>query len=339
MRVIENLSKGTFVAEVKWPLVTLMIPCFNQDRLVTKAIESALRQDYPNLEIIIADDASTDNTQEVVRKYLSDSRVKYFRSEKNLGRVSNYRKIIFEYASGDWLLNIDGDDHLVDDHYVSKAMALVRENPSLVLVFARMRWMDLKTNTYYDSSDASFAPVMAGNDLLMRYWEIPEGIANLTAIYRRQRAIEIDCHRNDHMFDDSEAFFKMIAGRDVGFVNTVAGCWYKHSGNYSGSICLTKRFKTFKMIEDPYEYYISSGTLSRDQAVMWRDKMAVRLLRDHLCFFIDAGSRWAAVKFALMSNRKFGAKVVLCASLNFRVLCRMISASMYQKIKGYIRAY
>jgi glycosyltransferase involved in cell wall biosynthesis len=64
-----------------------MIPTYNQAKYISKAIESALNIDYPNIEVIVSDDCSTDNTEEVVSKYLSDDRFKYIKNEKNLGRV------------------------------------------------------------------------------------------------------------------------------------------------------------------------------------------------------------------------------------------------------------
>ena len=90
------------------PRVSIMIPTYKQDKIVSRAISSSLKQDYTNLEIIISDDCSPDNTKEIVKRFLKDKRVKYFRNDTNLGRVSNYRKTLFDYATGDWAINLDG---------------------------------------------------------------------------------------------------------------------------------------------------------------------------------------------------------------------------------------
>ena len=61
--------------------VTIMIPTYNQAKYISKAIESALSIDYSNIEVIVSDDCSSDNTEEVVSKYLSDNRYKYIKNE------------------------------------------------------------------------------------------------------------------------------------------------------------------------------------------------------------------------------------------------------------------
>ncbi len=71
------------------PLVTIGIPTYNQQEYLAAAVESALAQQYPNLEIIVADDCSTDETEKIVQPYLLDKRLKYFKNENNVGRVLN----------------------------------------------------------------------------------------------------------------------------------------------------------------------------------------------------------------------------------------------------------
>ena len=62
--------------------VTIMIPTYNQAKYISKAIESALNIDYSNIEVIVSDDCSTDNTEEVISKYLEDNRFKYIKRRR-----------------------------------------------------------------------------------------------------------------------------------------------------------------------------------------------------------------------------------------------------------------
>jgi len=80
--------------------VTIMIPTYNQSAFILNAINSALDQNYPNLEVIVGDDASTDTTSEIL-KTIDDSRLKIVRNTFNLGRVGNYRNLLYNHASGD----------------------------------------------------------------------------------------------------------------------------------------------------------------------------------------------------------------------------------------------
>ncbi|MBE6181195.1 MAG: glycosyltransferase family 2 protein [Rikenellaceae bacterium] len=71
------------------PKVTVMIPCYNQENFIAQAIESVLMQDYENLEVVVADDCSTDQTGEIAQRYRSDLRYRYIRNAINRGRVEN----------------------------------------------------------------------------------------------------------------------------------------------------------------------------------------------------------------------------------------------------------
>ena len=96
------------------PLVSIGLPVFNGDKSLENAIECLLEQDYPNFEIIISDNASTDSTQMICERYSkNESRIKYFRIEKNLGAIWNFNHV-FELSSGIYFYEIQavGDDNL-----------------------------------------------------------------------------------------------------------------------------------------------------------------------------------------------------------------------------------
>jgi len=103
------------------PRVTIAIPTFNRaESFLRSAIECALAQSYPNLEIIIADNCSTDATPEVVQSY-RDPRIRYLRHEENIGPNNNFNVCIAE-ASGDYFL-LFHDDDLIDPDMVETCMA------------------------------------------------------------------------------------------------------------------------------------------------------------------------------------------------------------------------
>jgi glycosyltransferase involved in cell wall biosynthesis len=129
------------------PKVTIMIPTYNQANLVSNAILSALNQDYDNLEIIISDDNSNDNTASIVAPFLKDNRVKYYKNYSNLGSIKNYQKTLYEYATGEWIVNLDGDDFLTNRSFISKAIQVVISDDSVGFVFSNY--------AIYDENDGS----------------------------------------------------------------------------------------------------------------------------------------------------------------------------------------
>jgi glycosyltransferase involved in cell wall biosynthesis len=74
------------------PLVSIIITSYNRASAIEEAINSALAQDYNNIEVVISDNASTDNTDAVLSKYKDDERVKCFKNEINVGAIPNYKK-------------------------------------------------------------------------------------------------------------------------------------------------------------------------------------------------------------------------------------------------------
>ena len=88
--------------------ISVIIPTYNRENLIGKAITSALNQTYKNLEVLIIDDGSTDNTKEIIDKF-SDKRVKYIKLKENLGS-SNARNIGIKMATGKFISFQDSDD-------------------------------------------------------------------------------------------------------------------------------------------------------------------------------------------------------------------------------------
>lgn len=90
-------------------LVSIIMPSYNTARFIGESIQSVLAQTYTNWELLIVDDCSTDNTDEIVQPFLSDERIKYFKNEKNSGAAVSRNKALRE-AKGKWIAFLDSDD-------------------------------------------------------------------------------------------------------------------------------------------------------------------------------------------------------------------------------------
>lgn len=119
------------------PLVSIWIPVYNGAHLISKALESCIHQSYRNIEIIVFDDASTDDTKQAVEAYVQkDARIKYFRTEKNLGQNKSYLKIL-EQCLGEFALFLCADDWISKD-YVKNAVVVFMKNPDVGAVASRV---------------------------------------------------------------------------------------------------------------------------------------------------------------------------------------------------------
>ncbi|MCU1308779.1 MAG: glycosyl transferase family protein, partial [Acidobacteriaceae bacterium] len=108
--------------------ITVIIPTFNRERYVQRAIESALNQSFRDYEIVVVDDGSTDNTRSALRRY--DDKIHYA-CQVNRG-ASAARNRGIQVASGEWLAFLDSDDEW-DPSYLARQMEQADNNPTVCM--------------------------------------------------------------------------------------------------------------------------------------------------------------------------------------------------------------
>ena len=111
------------------PLVSVMMTSYNREKFIEESIWSVLNSTFTDLELLISDDCSSDNTIEIVKKIASiDSRVKWHINEKNLGDYPNRNKVA-SIAKGKYMLYVDSDDTIKNDA-IEFAIKNLTENPT-----------------------------------------------------------------------------------------------------------------------------------------------------------------------------------------------------------------
>lgn len=123
-------------------LVSIIMPSCNTGEYIARSIESVIEQTYKNWELIIVDDASNDNTDEVVKSF-ADERIRYFKNESNLGAALTRNKALRE-ARGEWVSFLDSDD-LWSPYKLEKMLKFMNEN-SYVFAYHEYSKVDEGTN-------------------------------------------------------------------------------------------------------------------------------------------------------------------------------------------------
>lgn len=118
------------------PLVSVCITTCNRSEFVVDALESALRQTYPRVEIIVVDDVSDDGTFEIVSRY-SDSRIRLFRNPHRLGQAANRNRVV-ALARGHLVKFLDDDD-ILEPSCIAEMVELFQRDPRVGFVFCRRR--------------------------------------------------------------------------------------------------------------------------------------------------------------------------------------------------------
>lgn len=130
------------------PLVSVCIPAYNNADTIKETILSVLHQTYRNLELIVVDDQSSDDTLQVVET-VKDGRLRIYKNEKNLGMAGNWNRCL-ELCRGEYLKLICADD-LIHKTLLEKEVALMEQYPEALLVQTDTRFIDMngKTTGYY----------------------------------------------------------------------------------------------------------------------------------------------------------------------------------------------
>lgn len=180
------------------PLVSIGVPVFNGEKQLARALDSLLEQDYQNIEIILSDNASTDQTEAICREYAARyPRIHYIRQSENRGGGYN-ATVVFELSSGKYFMWAAHDDHR-ERSFVSVCVEKLEQCPEAVLCQAHTAvfiegWEEMLCVANLDSFEG-----VAG--LVARYRETLKRLP-ATAIYGLYRSSAI---RMTHMFQKAIA--------------------------------------------------------------------------------------------------------------------------------------
>lgn len=168
------------------PLVSIGMPVYNGGALLRRALDSIVAIEYPNLEIIISDNASTDSTQETCRAYVDrDPRITLLRQPRNIGALNNFRAVLYP-AKGAYFMWAAADDWW-DAKFVRVLLSELEANPHAVVAMCAVDRV-LETGELYDCirfSGARNPNVMDKCDLLPRIFSPAKMNLFIYGLFRR----------------------------------------------------------------------------------------------------------------------------------------------------------
>ncbi len=172
------------------PKVSVIILTKNRPELLKKAVSSALQQSYNDFEVVVLDDGSTDNTQEVLRNTASVSSVVVVlkRNDVSYG-ITKSRNIAMNFSQGEFIAFLDDDDEWVDKDKLKKQVEWFESHPQGVLVGGaiEVKNENLKKNKYRPASNFWIQSTM-----LFR-----NNFFTSTVMFRRQKAIDVGAFLED----------------------------------------------------------------------------------------------------------------------------------------------
>lgn len=149
------------------PVVSIIIPTYNRAHLLGRAIQSVLDQTHQDFELIIVDDGSTDNTEEIVRSF-SDERIRYIKHDKNRGGAAA-RNTGIKAARGEYIAFQDSDDEWLPEKLEKQIRVFETVPPEVGVVYTGFHRLENNKKTYIPSSKITqkegyiFSSLLKGN--------------------------------------------------------------------------------------------------------------------------------------------------------------------------------
>lgn len=167
------------------PLVSVGMPVYNEAPHLARTLDALLAQDYQHFELIISDNASTDETPQICASYAArDARIRYQRNETNIGGVDNFNRV-FELAAGEFFMWASGHDQHQSSH-LSRCMEIMLADATIVLCYPQTVWVDdegRQLEVVYEHIDTRGV-----NDRIVRLNRVLWGLNGALAIYGVMRA-------------------------------------------------------------------------------------------------------------------------------------------------------
>lgn len=121
-----------------FPLVSVVVPCYNLHAYILECLQSLAQQDYPNYEVLVVDDGSADDSATIIQNFIQDKPQFQLIRKTNAG-LSAARNTGIHAAKGEWVSFVDGDD-MVGPKYLSSMMDALRRHPAQLCIAGAMAW-------------------------------------------------------------------------------------------------------------------------------------------------------------------------------------------------------
>lgn len=296
------------MSEQNLPLVSVAVITFNQKEFLRECIESILDQDYSNLEIVIADDGSTDGTQEMLRNYDEQYPGKFVLrlAEKNQGITANSNAAHFACA-GKYIAWIGGDD-LMLPRKINKQVSFMEANPNCTICYHDLDVFDSDSDKTIYIQSRKVKPMQGDVRVLIKH-----GVFNgaCSTMVRAEKTPTNGYNVLLPVASDWCYWVDSLAnGGSINYLNEVLGRYRRHSSNVTNKTCgigqnVIDHLNTCNFIMARYPQYFKE--------VMYCYGINLRTQRKYLPYF-----RALVTSFRLTFDAKsLGAILIYVLSLSY----------------------
>lgn len=245
--VLLEMREEIFPSNDNLPLVSVLIPTYNGEKYVIEALFSVLQQTYPNMEIIVTDDASKDKTVEVVQKFKDEydyeNKIKLILNEKNQWISKNMNRGL-ESCEGKYVATLDQDDTWLFPKKLEEQVVWLEEDTKNTII---------GTQTYILHNEQQYKQHLPKIDQEIRKYISSICVFQHSTVMYRKRAVEkVGGYSNDYAYAmDLELFYKLLQegrGKNLDIFSTN----YKLHGNNATFIFWKKHKQELLKIRRKY---------------------------------------------------------------------------------------
>lgn len=230
--------------------ISIIIPVYNVEKEVKNCLESVINQTYENLEIIVVNDGSTDNSKEICLEIAErDNRIIYL--EKQNGGLSDARNFGINNASGDYLFFLDSDDYIEHDCIESLYRAIKEDNTKIAVALPRVIY---SSGAVVEKATGEHQVFSTEESLRLLMYDEKISVSAWAKLYSKDIISDIRFPVS-RLFEDNATTYKFIASTDkVTFISKSVYNYIIRKGSITRSKFSLKRLDVIKSTDEMCDY-------------------------------------------------------------------------------------
>lgn len=215
-------------------LISVIIPSFNRKEFIDRAIDSVLKQNYKDVEILVIDDGSTDGTYEFLKEKYNNSNVKIYRNETNSG-AGYSRKSGYQKSNGKYIIFMDDDDYYTNFDFFNHAIDVFKQNECVSMVSSSSSIEYVKENRF-EPSIMNIKGLINNSDYLLKFQiEYMKSNSTFTTVFSRDKLEEAHFGQME-MVNDSSIYLRALLAGHAYILDEISGIYRVHSKNITFSL-------------------------------------------------------------------------------------------------------
>jgi len=211
------------------PRISVLVPVYNAGAYLTACLESVLAQDFTDVEILLSDNCSTDDSTAIMAAFAKKSpRLRWWRNAENVGVVGNFNHCLAE-AKGEYVKYVLADDKLMRNDSLSQMAAVLDQWPDVSMVGSASVVLDEDSRTLCSRNRFGDSGVYDGKQVIVSCFEVAENLIGepSTIMFRRAAGAPGFDPRYRQLLD-LEFYFRLLERGHFGFLAQPLAAWRQH---------------------------------------------------------------------------------------------------------------